>query len=318
MEYRTLGNTGLKVSILGFGAAPLGDEYGKLDSREAQRAVHYAIDHGINFFDTAVYYGRTLSETRLGEALQGRRDQVIVATKCARFDTARFDFSAECVFRTAEASLRRLRTDYLDILHVHDIEFGDLDQVIQETVPALRKLQETGKIRFAGVTGLQLGALRRVAEETGVDCVLSYCRYTLVNRDLDGFLTPLASERGLGLINASPLGMRLLTEQGPPPWHPATPAIREASRGIVDLCRSRGVPVTDVALQYSACHPYAASTCNGFSTVAEVQANLRALAGNPDPALLAEIDRIAAPVQHVIWGSGRRENWDPMAVPPAQ
>ncbi len=308
MKYNVLGKTGLNVSRLGFGAATLGDEYGAADPREAERAVHYAIERGMTFFDVAPYYGRTLAETRLGDALQGRREKVILATKCARFDVAGFDFSATAVYRMAEESLRRLRTDYLDILHVHDIEFGHKQQVIEETVPALRELQKSGKVRFIGVTGLALKMLREVAEATDVDCVLSYCRYTLLNRDLDSELTPFVRDRGMGLINASPLAMRLLTEAGPMASHPAPEIVKDTARRVIALCAERGFHAPDVALQFSIAHPYVSSTFVGISTVAEVESNLRALEQPLDPDLMAEIELLTKPIHHTAWITGFAEN----------
>ena len=159
MEQRTLGQTGLSVSILGFGASPLGDEFRKTTETERQQAVDTAIDQGINFFDVSPYYGRTLAEERLGKALGNKRDKIVLATKCGRYDTAGFDFSAERVTRSVDESLQRLRTDRIDVMQVHDIEFGDLQQVIDETIPALRKVKEAGKIRHIGITALSLTAM---------------------------------------------------------------------------------------------------------------------------------------------------------------
>ena len=303
MEMRTLGKTGLQVSRLGFGAAPLGNEYGGMDSAEAKRAIDLAIDSGINFFDVAPYYGRTLAETRLGEMLKGRRHEVILATKCARYDLAGFDFSAERVTRSVDESLLRLQTDYLDIMHVHDVEFGDKRQIIDETIPALRRVQEAGKARFIGITGLSLRMLREVAAEAPVDCMLSYCRYNLLNTDA-------AAMNPEGLINASPLHMGLLTPAGPPPWHPAMPIVRETARRIVDFCQSRGVSVTDTALQFALSNPALATTFTGMSTTGEVRQNLNAMAGTADPEILREIEILAQPARGRIWKAGRPENYD--------
>jgi L-galactose dehydrogenase len=304
IQYGVLGATGLRVSRIGFGAAPLGDEYGKADAAEMQRSIHFAIDHGINFFDTAAYYGRGLSETRLGEALQGRRHQVILATKCARYDVDGFDFSAAGVRRSVDNSLQRLRTDYVDIMHVHDVEFGCRRQIVAETIPALRKIREQGKARFIGITGLSLRMLRDIAMETPVDCILSYCRYNLLNRDLDRVLAPVAEQRGVGLMSASPLHMRMLSPSGPPPWHPAPESVKNAARQVVELCSSRGRSAPEVALEFALQYPRVASTFVGFSSVAEVQENLAALERKPDEELLGEIARVVAPVQGVMWISG--------------
>jgi L-galactose dehydrogenase len=308
MQYRQLGGTSLKVSIIGFGAATLGDEYGKADPAECARAVHFAIDSGINFFDVAPYYGRKLAEKRLGEALRGRRRQVVVATKCARYDVNGFDFSAGGVTRMAEQSLEHLQTDYLDVLHVHDVEFGSKRQIVDETLPALERLREKGKVRYIGITGLALRMLRDIAVEYPVDCMLAYCRYNLLNTDLDDVLTPFARERGIGLINASPLHMRLLSDNDPPPWHPAPGVVKDAARRVVELCHRRQVSPPEVALSFALQHPYISSTFVGISSVAEVKEDLKALGREPDPELLAEIEKITRPIKKMMWITGKAEN----------
>ncbi len=310
MQRKRLGQTDLEVSVLGFGAAPLGDEYGVIDEGEAERAVQFAIDHGINFFDTAPYYGRTLSEERLGKALGGRRQEVLIATKCSRYGLNDFDFSAKRVEESIDRSLRRLRTDHVDLYQIHDIEFGDLGQVIEEAVPAARKVQQAGKARYIGITGLQLKALRRVAEAAHVDTILSYARHNLMARDLDKLMTPFAKERGIGLINASPLHLRILTPQGAPEWHPASPEVKEVGRKVVELCEARGKPAPKVALLFCLDHPYISTTLVGLATVEQVRQNLEIFGETNDPELLAEIEALAAPVLHHIWPSGHPENQD--------
>ena len=310
MQRKRLGQTDLEVSVLGFGAAPLGGEYGAIDEGEGERAVHFAIDHGINFFDTAPYYGRTLSEERLGKALGGRRQEVLIATKCSRYGLDDFDFSVKRVEASIDQSLQRLRTDYVDLYQIHDIEFGDLRQVIEEAVPAARKVQQAGKARCIGITGLQLKALRRVAEAAPVDAILSYARYNLMARDLDDLMTPFAKERGIGLINASPLHLRILTPLGAPEWHPATPEVKEIGCKVVELCEARGKSAPKVALRFCLDHPYISTTLVGLATVEQVRQNLEILDETSDPELLAEIDALAAPVLHHIWPSGHPENQD--------
>jgi L-galactose dehydrogenase len=308
MRYKNLGATGLQVSELGFGAATLGDEYGKADPQQIERAVHFAIDNGINTFDVAPYYGRTLAEARLGQALQTRRHEVVLATKCARYDIDGFDFSAAGIRKSVEDSLRRLRTDYVDIMHIHDVEYGCKRQICDETIPALRALQKAGKARFIGITGLSLKMLREIASEVPVDCILSYCRYTLLNRDLDNELAPFVRANNIGLMSASPLHMRLLSDTGPPEWHPAPVAVKSAAKRIVDLCRSRGVSTPQLALQFAVQHPDVACTFVGISTAEEARDNIEAIQDQPDPDLLRDIDAIAQPVQGVMWVTGRPEN----------
>ena len=212
MKYRTLGKTGAEVSVLGFGCAPLGNEFGAVAEAEGARAVRMAVEAGVTFFDVAPYYGRTLAEERLGRALEGLRDRVFLATKCCRYDRRGFDFSAERVHADIDSGLKRLRTDHVDLFQVHDIEFGDRRQIVEETLPAMRAVQAAGKARFIGITGLPVRMLRDVAEAFPVDTVLSYCHHNLLVSDLNEVLGPVVRAQGLGLINASPLAMGLLTE----------------------------------------------------------------------------------------------------------
>lgn len=310
MQYRTLGNTGLQVSVLGFGASPLGDVFRAIDPVEGARSVDLAIDRGINFFDVSPYYGRTLAETRLGNALRGKRDRVILSTKCGRYDVAGFDFSRQRIKTSVEESLTRLRTDYLDLFQAHDIEFGEASQIINETVPALRELQQQGKVRFVGITGLPLRMLKHVAEQAPVDVILSYCRYNLVMDDLDQILTPFVKDWGIGLINASPLHMGVLTGSEPPSWHPAAAVVREAGKKAAQLCQDEGEDLASLAVRFATDYSAAASTLVGMNSSEQVEHNLQALETPVNPELLRELQTVLAPVKNLIWRSGRPENQD--------
>lgn len=289
MIYNTLGASGLRVSHLGFGASPLGNEFGSADPDEATRAVHCAIDRGITFFDVAPYYGRGLAEERLGAALLGHRHQVVLATKCGRYDTAHFDFSAKRLHASIDESLRRLRTDYVDLWQAHDIEFVSRPQIVEEALPAMRDVQKQGKCRFVGITGLPLEVLHEVATATPVDTILSYCHYNLLVTDLDDILTPFARDRKIGLINAAPLHMGILTEQGPPDWHPAPAAVKNAGKCMVEACRRRGDDISSVALRFALDHPYVSTTVVGMSTRAEVERNVHTMESGTDAALIGEL-----------------------------
>jgi L-galactose dehydrogenase len=309
MEYRRLGGTELMVSVLGFGASPLGDVFRKTEPADRVAAVHLAVERGINFFDVSPYYGLTLAETRLGEALEGRREKVVLATKCGRYGGSEFDFSAKTITAGVEDSLTRLRTDYLDLLQAHDVEFGHVDQIVEETLPAMRKMQEQGKARYIGITGYSLKNLMEIAGKAKVDSILSYCRYNLLITDMDKALVPFAEEHGIGVINASPLHMGIITEKGPPEWHPAPQAVREAGQKIVALCKARGVDASEVALKFCLDYPRAASTLVGLSSTAHVERNLKAMELTLDAELLREIAEAVAPVKDFVWPSGLAENY---------
>ncbi len=310
MEYRKLGGTALEVSVLGFGTAPFGGAYGAFDPRECQRAVHLAIDRGINFFDSSPYYGITLSEQRLGEALEGRREKVVLATKCGRYGLDDFDFSAKRITSSIDESLRRLKTDYLDLFQVHDVEFGDFQQIVDETVPAVRKIQKQGKARYIGITGYPLNMLIRIAKQVAVDTILSYCHYNLMNTDLDAELAPFARANGIGLINASGLHMGMLTEGGAPEWHPAPATVKNAAKRAVEFCRRRGKDISPIAIRFCLDHPFVSSTLVGMSTRKEVESNLELLRLQTDRELVGEIRAVIRPELNCVWPSGKPENND--------
>jgi L-galactose dehydrogenase len=308
MEYRTLGKTGMEISIVGYGASPLGNVFGETDEAEGVRAVHYAIDHGINYFDVAPMYGVTVAETRLGKALRGKRDKIFLATKCCRYDMDEFDFSTKRVLESIDESLKRLQTDYVDVYQVHDIEFGDKEQVINEAIPAARKVQQSGKARFVGITGLPVRYLRHVAELVEVDTILSWAHYDLVEDEMDTVLTPFVREKGIGLMNASPLHQRLLTEKGPPEWHRSPKEVLEAGLKLAALCREHGVNIADVAMRFALDYPHVATTIVGMSKLRHVEQNVKVLDFRNDPELLARIEKLVTPVKNKMWFEGKPEN----------
>jgi L-galactose dehydrogenase len=318
MRYKELGKTGLKISEISFGASPLGEEYGTIEQAEGERAVHYAIDNGINYFDVAPYYGGTLAEARLGQALVGRRNEIILATKMGRYKVKngeKFDFSAVRVRSSLEESLQLLKTDYIDVYQAHDIEFTHREQIINETLPAMRQLKKEGKVRFVGITGYPLHLLKDVAEKAEVDTILTYCRYNLMDTSMDKVLTPLVREKGIGLINASPLYMRVLSERGAPAWHPVPKRVLEVSRKAVQYCQNKGVDISELAMQFALAHEYVSTTLVGMSKVRHVARNLEMLKVPLDQRLLEVVLNIIKPVANICWQEGIPENFEPGAVP---
>jgi L-galactose dehydrogenase len=310
MEYRVLGQTGLRISALSFGASSLGGVFRAVEESDCIRTVHVSLEKGINFIDTSPFYGLTKSEAVLGKALKTvPRDSYILATKVGRYGSEMkdFDFSAKRVTASVDESLKRIGVKYVDVIHVHDIEFGDLDQVIRETIPALRKVQKAGKARFVGVTGLPLKAIRRVVEAVPVDAVLSYCRFELNDTALLD-LVPLLKNHGVGIINASPLGMGLLTTRGTPPWHPAPAELKEVCARAAAHCRANGASVEKLAIQYTLTNPDIATTVVGSADPAEMENNIRWASEPIDRQLLDEVLAILKPVHNLTWPSGRPEN----------
>jgi len=298
----------MRVSAVGYGASPLGNVFGETDEAEGKRAVHYAIDHGINYFDVAPMYGVTLAEQRLGKALEGKRDGIYLATKCGRYDMEDFDFSAKRIQQSIDESLKRLRTDHVDLYQVHDIEFGDTKQVLEKAIPAAHRVVKSGKARFVGITGLPVRYLRFIAERTDVDTILSWAHYDLLEDEMDSVLAEFCRQKDIGLINASPLHQRLLTEKGPPEWHRSPKDVLAAAAKMAALCRDYGVDIADVAMRYCLDYPHSATVVVGMSKLRHVERNIKALDFNIPDGLPEEIEKLAAPVRNKMWFEGRPEN----------
>jgi L-galactose dehydrogenase len=308
MKYRILGKTGLRVSMLGYGASPLGGVFRNVDDAEGIRTVHTAIELGINFIDVSPYYGLTRAESVLGKALKSiPRDRYYLATKVGRYGEDQFDFSARRVTASVDESLARLNVDYVDVIQCHDVEFGLLDQVVDETLPALRKLQQQGKVRFVGITGLPLRIYRYVLERAELDTVLSYCHYSLNDAALEE-LVPYLQEKQVGIINASPLSMGLLSNRGAPEWHPAAGDIKAACARAAQFCRERGADIARLAVQFSTSCPALATTLVGTADPENLKKNIQWLDEPMDQELYAQVCTILEPVRNQTWLSGRPEN----------
>ncbi len=310
MKYRVLGKTGWKVSVLGFGAAPLGATHGAYPEKEGIRAVHTAIDLGVNFIDVAPYYGLTMAESVLGKALKEiSREKYYLATKVGRYgpDEKDFDFSAERVVRSVDESLRRLRVAHIDLIQCQDVEFASVPNLAEETIPALQKLKRQGKVRHIGITGLPLKAFRKVLDRVQVDTVHSYCHFCLTNTTLVQ-LFPYLEEKRVGIINAAPLGMGLLTEKGPPKWHPAPSKVRDICARAVEQCRKRKASLPQLALQFATSHHGIATTLVGTSSAKKIKESVKCIDRPLDQSLLAEVQDILTPIRNETWPSGKKEN----------
>ena len=310
METRTLGKTGLEVSKLSYGASSLGGVFRDIVEADAIRSVHVALDHGVNFIDVAPFYGLTKAETVLGKALKTvPRERYLLATKVGRYGPEQkdFDFSAARVTASIDESLARMGVDYVDLIQAHDMEFGDLDQIVNETVPAMRRAVQAGKARFVGITGLPLKNFRYVADRVEVDTVLSYCHYQLNDTALID-LAPYLRQKNIGLISASPLGMALLSHRGPPAWHPASAEVKAACAKAAAHCEARGASIERLAVQFSVQEPSIATTVVGTADPDEMLANIRAVDEPIDRTLLNEVLAILHPVRNQTWRSGRPEN----------
>ena len=237
------------------------------------------------------------------------RDKYYLGTKLGRYAPQHFDFSARRVAESIDISLERMKVDHLDIILCHDLEFVEMSQIVEETIPAIRQQIEKGKVRFVGVSGYPMKMFKYVLERADIDVLLTYNHYTLQN-DMALELVPICKEKGVGLMNAAPFSARLLTTAPLPPWHKATSAVREVAKQAADHCAAAGSDIAKLALQFSIANPDF-TTCVTGSANPDRVAQWVAWAAEPiDEQLLAEVQEILKPIHNWVYTEGRPENND--------
>jgi len=311
MKTRPLGNTGIDLPILSFGASSLGAEFRSITLDEAMLSTKTAIELGMNFIDTSPFYGRGMSEIMLGLGLKGiPRESYLLGTKLGRYSDVHFDFSAKRVEESLHVSLQRLGTDYLDVMLLHDVEFVPLQQIWEETLPAVLKLKAQGKIRAVGFSCYPMKTFNAVLDqvENDIDCVLSYNRYTLQNTTYVDELLPRLAAKNIGAMNAGPFSARLLTNAPLPDWLKEPDEVKAAARAAAKLCADRGVDIAQLALQFSCEHPGLATTVAGSANPANIRKWAEWLEAPIDRELLADVLAIFAPVKNSGHLEGLPEN----------
>lgn len=308
MVYNELGKTGLRVSNLGFGASSLGGVFRHINEDDAIEAVFAALDGGINYIDVSPYYGHYKAETVLGKALrQLRRDRYVLSTKVGRYGqdgVNTWDYSASRVTQSVYESMERLHVDRIDLILVHDIEFADLQQVVDETLPALVRLRDEHVVDHVGITDLQPENLKWVidhSDEKTVEVVLNFCHYCLNDHLLLDYLD-FFEQRGIGVINASPFSMGLLSERGTPDWHPAPDSLKSACARAAAYCEERQYPIDKLAIQYSTSqNPRIATTLFSSANPENVCRNIAYVNEPVDEQLVREVQQIIGNQMGVRW-----------------
>ena len=313
MVYNEIGKTGMTVSNLGFGASSLGGVFRSIREDEGIRAVHVAIDNGINFIDVSPYYGHLKAETVLGKAFRDiPRDKYFLSTKVGRYGkdgVNTWDYSAERATQSVYESMERLGVNYIDLINVHDIEFqaalpGGLQKVCDETLPALVALKRKGVVGHVGITDLQPENLKWViehVEEGTVESILNFCHYSLNDTLLTDYLD-FFEQHGVGVINASPLSMGLLSSRGTPDWHPASTELKAACKRAADFCAQQGYPIEKLAIQFStSLNPRIATTLFSSANPDNVLKNIDYANEPLDRQLAEEVQRIIGDQMFVRW-----------------
>lgn len=314
MEYREIGKTGMKVSALSFGASSLGGVFHNIDEGRAIDAVYTAIDCGMNFIDVSPYYGHYKAETVLGKALKNiDRSKYYLSTKVGRYGKDgknTWDYSAKRVTDSVYESMERLNIDHINLINVHDIEFADrfysLDMIVEETLPALVELKQKGVVSHVGITDLQLPNIKYVIDHVApgtVESVLCFCHYCL-NDDAIADYLDYFEERGIGVINASPLSMGLLSQRGVPDWHPAPKPLVEVCKRAAEYCNEVGYPIEKLAMQYSVGNPRVTTTLFSSANPDNVRKNVQWVEECEAPAeIVAKVREIIGDQMRVSWAN---------------
>lgn len=314
MKYYPLGRTGLKLSHISFGASSLGSVFRATNEAESIAAVEAALEGGINFIDVSPYYGHYKAETVLGKALKILpRDKYYLSTKVGRYGkdgVNTWDYSAKRVTDSVYESMERLNIDYIDLINVHDIEFqaalpGGLQKVVDETLPALVELRDKGVVGHVGITDLQLENLHWVVEHSApgtVESILNFCHHCLNDDKLNDYLDYFEG-KGIGVINASPLSMGLLSVRGVPDWHPAPKPLVEACQKAAQYCQQKGYPIEKLAVQFAVSNPRIASTLFSSANPTNVRRNIEWANEPLDMELVHEVQNIIGDQKRVSWAN---------------
>ena len=303
----------MKVSNLGFGASSLGGVFHSIREEEGIEAVHTAVDNGINFIDVSPYYGHLKAETVLGKALKDiPREKYYLSTKVGRYGhngVNTWDYSAKRAQESVYESMERLNVDYIDLINVHDIEFqgdreGGLQLIVDETLPALVELREKGIVKHVGITDLQPENLKWVVEhapEGTVESILNFCHYSLNDTLLADYLG-FFEQHNVGVINASPFSMGLLSQRGAPDWHPAGKDLQRACAKAAAYCEEQGYPIDKLAIQFStSMNPRIATTLFSSANPKNVLKNIQYVNEPMDEALVQKVQEIIGDQMFVRW-----------------
>ncbi len=310
MEYRRLGASGLRVSVMGLG----GNTFGRYtDAEGTARIVSAALEAGINFFDTANIYNGGVSEEQLGQALKGQRDQAIIATKAGMRmgpGPTESGSSRKHLISSVHASLRRLQTDYIDVLQIHTY---DPETPLEETLGALNDLVRSGAVRYIGCSNYDAWRMTRalwISDQRGwASYISNQPEYNLLSRDVERELVPACLELGVGIIPYSPLAGGLLTGKyvagqpapegtrgynNPRFAERLRPEMLEKVARLDAWARERGHTVGELALSWLAAQPAVSTVIAGVRSPEQVSANAASADWVLSEQDLSDIDRALA------------------------
>ena len=292
------------ISKLSFGCASFGNHnaYGCVTQDIANTLVYTSFySCNINYFDTSPYYGN--SEIILGKALSFiPREYYLIGTKIGRYSNDKTDFSLDTIKNSIKTSLKNLNTSYIDLVQCHDVEFGNIKQIINEILPYLQTLKEKGIIRYIGITGLSLPVLDYIIIHSTIkiDTVLTYCNYSLHCNLLDNYITKWTSNN-IKIIQGGCTSMGLLTDKGPPKWHPASIELKNKCKQVSTKCKKLNENITKIAFQHIYNNPNIATILIGPINTNELQNYYMWISQKQNIKLQQQLIKLFEQYQHYIW-----------------
>ena len=299
------------VSNIAYGCATLANIYKPLNIDDCKQLITYTFKKGINYFDVAPFYGGELAERNLGYSIKDiPRSELFIATKIGRYtdDNSNsgaggyFDFSPSKIEQSIKKSIDNMNIKYIDLLQCHDIE-NVSRQTVLDALPLLEHYKTTGIINGIGINSYPIQPLLDIVESTPIkiNSVGTYAHNTLINNTILDYIEYF-TKKNISIINSSPLAMGLLTQKGPPIWHPASNLMKTTVNNLNNYCLSKNLNIENLSMIYSLSNKDILTTISGGNSITEIKNNLNCLNKTIDDLIMKDITEIVYPIKNKLWG----------------
>jgi aryl-alcohol dehydrogenase-like predicted oxidoreductase len=299
------------ISNIGYGCATLANIYKPLTINKCKEIIEYNFNEGINYFDVAPFYGGELAEKNLGISIKDiSRSELFIATKIGRYtdDNSNsgaggyFDFSPSKIEQSIKNSMNNMNIKYIDLLQCHDIE-NVSTQTVLDALPIIEHFKTIGIINGIGINSYPIQPLINIIENTTIkiNSVGTYAHNTLINNSVVDYIDYF-TKKNISIINSSPLAMGLLTQKGPPDWHPASDLMLNTVNDLNTYCISKQLNISNLSMIYSLSNKDILTTISGGNSITEIKQNLNCLNKTIDDLILKDINKIIYPIKNKLWG----------------
>lgn len=309
IKYKNFNNK--SVSNIAYGCATLANIYNPISEYKSNDIISFCYKNGINYFDVAPFYGGGVAEQRLGIGITNiPRDKIFIATKIGRYTDKEslsgaggyFDFSPSKIEESIKLSMKNIGINHIDLLQCHDIEYVNTKDIL-DILPLLEHYRNIGIINSFGINTYPLDVLCDIINTTNIkiDSVGTYAQHTIINNTLNDYI-PYFESKDIKVINSSPLGMGLLTDKGPPSWHPASKLMLNTVTDIKMLCNNNNNKIEEVSMIYSLNNSNILTTISGGNSIEEIRNNINFLDSKINDSFFKQINAISSPIKNKLWG----------------